>query len=416
MYFFLVYNSYKQNTNIGYYVGWWRSSGNIIRKTVDGGGTWTTETYSGIEDIIDEYPITDVVVVPWDNGFKAYISFADFVDGKRVFEKSYNSSRWTTADYFDGIGDNLPVNCLEYDEVSKTLYARTDRGVYSKAYGSPSFQDFGDLPQVLVTDIQTNQTTRELYISTYGRGVWKTDLDKDVDISPLIIDGDYFDLTTDPDTVGWSSNFTFYRDVIIKNGAILRIHGNITSGNNGTITVEDGSALIIEDGGTLNLNNDSLIVEENDTFQMSAGATLNLENSAKIIVETDGYICIDNTATVNLEDCASSIDLYADYNSGRNYPIWTVPTCDAMNTLVPTGDGFIFGEEPNSPLRISGTVTGATFQRDIVHAGDNLGSTSPVNMTSGVVNINGGLEVVLDQNVTIDGSHVTISIIHTGCP
>ena len=83
-----------------------------------------------------------------------------------------DSSKWI---YINNGLPNFPVNHLEQDPKTGFLYAATDVGVYvnrnPKAADSVWECFNKNLPVIKVTDIEIDRN--EIYISTYGRGIWK---------------------------------------------------------------------------------------------------------------------------------------------------------------------------------------------------------------------------------------------------
>lgn len=72
---------------------------------------------------------------------------------------------------------NLPVNCIKNIPGTDMLLAGTDIGVYLLDSASSNWSLYGiGLPNVIVTDIEFNQVLNKIYVSTFGRGIWETDL------------------------------------------------------------------------------------------------------------------------------------------------------------------------------------------------------------------------------------------------
>jgi len=147
----------------------------VMWKTTDGGKTWTDIT-EGLE-ALHWSGVTDIVVSPTDPN-KLWVSFDRFWVYK-VMMSTDGGAHWTN--YSDGLkeeGINFPVNCLVYEKESNDrLYAGTDVGVFYRSASMPKWECFsGNLPTVVVTDLDINYATNSLRASTYGRGIWQSPL------------------------------------------------------------------------------------------------------------------------------------------------------------------------------------------------------------------------------------------------
>src|SRR5262249_16008746 len=86
---------------------------------------------------------------------------------------------WTTATYTvlqNGLPD-LPVSRLYFDprDVSRnTIYAATHVGIYRTTNGGGMWSPFGNgLPTVRVNDIYMPPAGSPIRLATYGRGIWE---------------------------------------------------------------------------------------------------------------------------------------------------------------------------------------------------------------------------------------------------
>jgi len=136
----------------------------------------------------------------------------------------------------------VPVNDIAVQKGNNMVYAATDVGVY---FRDATDQDHGtgwrcfsdQLPNCIVTGIEVNNCSQELIISTWGRGIWRTKL---LPVNDLVIDTD----------TEWNDDIDIYSNIIITNGAELKITSTINMAEDKTITVKPGSYLRIN-GGTI---------------------------------------------------------------------------------------------------------------------------------------------------------------------
>jgi photosystem II stability/assembly factor-like uncharacterized protein len=159
-----------------------------VYSTSDGGSNWTNITsnlpdslyYTGIE--VSESTSNEV-----------YISMAGFSAGNKVFKTSDGGLTWQNISYNL---PNIPVNCIKNIPGTSTLIIATDIGVYTLLKGSNIWQNISlGLPNVIISDIEFNLALNKLYICTFGRGIWASDLNAIIGIK---------------ETEGLASNFKLF--------------------------------------------------------------------------------------------------------------------------------------------------------------------------------------------------------------
>ncbi|HNP99898.1 MAG TPA: T9SS type A sorting domain-containing protein, partial [Bacteroidia bacterium] len=140
-----------------------------VYQTNDGGQNWNTIT-TGLPDSL-YYTSMDVHS---NDPSIAYISMAGFSAGMKVFKTSDAGQSWQNISFNL---PNLPVNCVKNVPGTDMLLAATDIGVYVLDSASSTWGLFSTgLPNVIVTDIEFNEALNKIYVSTFGRGIWETDL------------------------------------------------------------------------------------------------------------------------------------------------------------------------------------------------------------------------------------------------
>lgn len=140
-------------------------------RTTNGGATWTDIT-AGIPDSL----YYTSVEISENNANVIYVTMAGFSAGNKVFRSTNGGSAWTNISYNL---PNIPVNCLKYIPGSGgDVMIATDIGAYVLGASSSTWvnQSLG-LPNVIVSDIEFNVPMNKIYLSTFGRGIWATDLD-----------------------------------------------------------------------------------------------------------------------------------------------------------------------------------------------------------------------------------------------
>ncbi len=142
-----------------------------LYRTTNGGGLWTDVT-PGIPDSLYytgvEFSETTANTI--------YVCMAGFSAGNKVFRSINGGTTWQNISFNL---PNIPVNCIKYvPGGSGDMMIATDIGVYVLQSASSTWvnQSLG-LPNVIVSDIEFNVPLNRIYLSTFGRGIWATDLD-----------------------------------------------------------------------------------------------------------------------------------------------------------------------------------------------------------------------------------------------
>lgn len=135
----------------------------------DGGNTWN-EITAGLPDSLY---ITSIDVSQTDEN-TAFVSFAGFSNGIKVFKTTNAGLTWQNVSYNL---PNIPVNCVKTIPGNNTLMIATDIGIYIFDTSNNTWisQSTG-LPNVIISDIEFNEALNKIYVSTFGRGIWETDL------------------------------------------------------------------------------------------------------------------------------------------------------------------------------------------------------------------------------------------------
>lgn len=155
-----------------------------------------------------------------------------------------NISNSTVEDFSNGL-PNTPVNILRFEPGKhRELWCGNDIGVYKLDLDDPQGPTWHckteQMPVVFVSDIEFDAHNHEVYISTFGRGVWKADL-------PCDKLDDY--VLTEDET--WPHvHLAIHSDVIVPDDVTLTITGTVGFGEHCGIIVEPGGELIV-DGGHL---------------------------------------------------------------------------------------------------------------------------------------------------------------------
>ncbi len=146
------------------------SRGNVLLKSIFGGGTWTNLT--------PNFPVAPnyISYIAFDNtdANHFWVSCSGWTPGVKVFETTDGGLNWDNVS--QGL-PNLPVNTIVHqDNSTGVLYIGTDLGIYYKNdYLSHWIPVNSALPNVIVDELEFQYSSGVLRAATFGRGVWQTD-------------------------------------------------------------------------------------------------------------------------------------------------------------------------------------------------------------------------------------------------
>lgn len=146
----------------------WATGAGILYKTSNGGTTWTT---------ISSIPSGTVTYIACSNTDenRAWITYSGFNNSSKVFQTNDQGVTWINL---SPSLPNIPINCITYVKNSNdALYIGTDVGVFYKDASTNVWQPFfNGLPDVIITQLDISVPANKLRASTFGRGMWETEL------------------------------------------------------------------------------------------------------------------------------------------------------------------------------------------------------------------------------------------------
>lgn len=225
-----------------------------------------------------------------------YEENSQITDEKFRVLKSINNGV-SFMDYSEGL-PVLPVEkLLIVESDNKLMFCATSVGIYYRTNTMSRWECFSkNLPKVEITDMEYNYCEKTLYVSTYGRGIWKS-------IVNLNTDNTFKEEILTSTT--WNSARHLKNNLLIKNGATLTITSTIAIGNQRKIFIEPGAKLVL-DGGTL--------TSECNTFW--EGIEIWGNNSSQQNILTQGNLVLKNGATIENARNAVRVWKVDDWNSG----------------------------------------------------------------------------------------------------
>ena len=138
-----------------------------IYRTTNGGSSWTSMTSPGSN-------IKMLEIHPNDPD-SLWAVRSNFSSGNKVFVSSDGGASWTNI---TNNLPNIPANCIVYQKgTANGIYIGMDIGVYYIDDNLLQWELYNDfLPNVEITELDINYDEEKIYASTYGRGLWKSDL------------------------------------------------------------------------------------------------------------------------------------------------------------------------------------------------------------------------------------------------
>jgi hypothetical protein len=143
------------------------------------------ESWNDVSASLPARWVTSVMADPTDPN-AAYVTFSGFRYGEQighVYKTENAGDNW-----IDISGDfpDIPVNAILVIPTPRMLCIATDIGVYTSTNDGISWELPGtDLPNLIITDLTWHSGENFLVAATYGRGMYKLDLNKTVSTEVL---------------------------------------------------------------------------------------------------------------------------------------------------------------------------------------------------------------------------------------
>jgi hypothetical protein len=141
-----------------------------IRKTIDGGTTWTNVTGSAASG----GALTFITIDPTDAN-TAWVTVSGYNASSKVFQTVDGGATWMNI---TSNLPNLPANCSVYEPGSNDrIYIGMDVGIYYKDNSSTTWTLYNTgLPNTAIMDMEISPAAPgKIFAATYGRGVYEAD-------------------------------------------------------------------------------------------------------------------------------------------------------------------------------------------------------------------------------------------------
>lgn len=210
-----------------------------------------------------------------------------------------------------------------------SLYLGTYLGVYTINDNETDWQVFDtNLPNVAIRDLEINEEDSKLYAGTYGRGVFTTDIPRQLpptDVRVLAIQN----------PVGFSCGTTFTPQVVIKNQGV-----NVLSSVTINYSIDDGSNQVYTWNGTLNSEETTVVNLSEETVSMG-NHTLSVEaTTSNDTYDTNNRLSttfktnessLDPTIVNSFEDASDALFTENSNSSSSSWEI-DIPNKTLINT------------------------------------------------------------------------------------
>jgi membrane-associated protease RseP (regulator of RpoE activity) len=219
------------------------------------------------------------------------------------------------------ISSNLPnisVNCIQLSSAkNEAMYIGTDLGVFYKDSSSNSWESLnGNLPNVVVADIEVNHTQNKLVAATYGRGIWQTN---------LLEEGLVAITSLNPAQLSINNSIAT-KPVINYNRPIVKGMGVITIKENNEIVSQ-----INVDSNAVTINGNQVEIDPGVQFKLSSTVDIEIPNGT--FVDMLGYnvpAIAKNAWQFNIEAFVSVVNV----NNDKSLQLFPNPVHQLLNVNV----------------------------------------------------------------------------------
>lgn len=270
--------------------------------TRDAGLTWLDITGAfnssqAVDSLLQYYGINALEIDPQNPG-KIYIGLngtelSTSNPMKRFFELNLNLSlndqdlidNATVTNLSSGL-PRLPINDLQFSPtLGKDLLAATDIGLFycDLTQPQPQWSNVNqDLPNCVITDIEFDVFHNEIYLSTFGRGYWKSAMSCEPMSDLHITEDSQISIPT-----------LANHSIVVEPGVVFTVTSTLSFVENARLIVEPGGKLVVN-GGTLTNGCSNAFWE---------GVEVRGQSNLSQTVTNQGVVELKNNARINHAKC-----------------------------------------------------------------------------------------------------------------
>lgn len=183
----------------------------------------------------------------------------------------------------------LPINRLLYIPGSDdVMFAGTDGGVFRWNKAEQQWECFMEgMPHTVVTDLEYNACSGKLKAATYGRGIWETELDQNM--NSFNHTAPYYEEINGSPT--WGEDRSVMGGIRVKSGATFTISGcTVYMPRNAKIHLEQGATLVLENGALLTNDCDDAMWGGIEMYGDNNNSQALVSNQSKVIIRDNSTI------------------------------------------------------------------------------------------------------------------------------
>lgn len=274
---------------------------NAVSKTSDGGDNWVNVT-TNLSTAMGLASISNIAISN-TNSNHVWVVFSGYNAGTKVFKTTDGGANWSDV---NSVGlPNIPINTIVYkkDDLNDAVYIGADIGVYYINNLSSTWIPYlNDMALTKVTDLEIYYPTQKMRASTYGRGLWESDVydangdcattvmnmnddgveslrriiacaaeGSTISFSPSLVDG------MGNDTINITSTIKISKNITIDNNAVIRAVGStgpiFEVAGSKTLTIKNAVLIAGTNSGNRALLNNGNLILENVTIYEKPGTS-----------------------------------------------------------------------------------------------------------------------------------------------
>ena len=287
------------------------STGADFWLTTDGGANWLSRTKPSGNTL------TSVDFVPTMPN-QIFASFSGYTSGQKVYYSTDAGVIWVNLSYNL---PNVPVNHVQYHKNTGRIYVGTDIGVYYLDPGQTQWKSFNDgLPTVRVTELNIQYNYSKLKISTYGRGIWGSDIFSGNAVTLVSPSNNATNIVYQP-TFSWQSinKSTHYELIIADNPSFNSpiVHKTTIIGTSYTLT---GAELLASDKlyyWKVRAWDDNSFGQWSDTWQFTTQS--NVPDKVTLLTPINGATNQSISGTLTWQATSNTIDYTLEVSTVSNF-------------------------------------------------------------------------------------------------
>ncbi|MCG8786132.1 T9SS type A sorting domain-containing protein [Tenacibaculum finnmarkense] len=356
-----LYNGATRIFAIGYL-----GTDKTLRRSNDDGATWVT-----ISNPASNLSINSVYAVP--NTAIVYVTVASYKAGEKIYKSIDNGASWVS------ISGNMPNIIMKKilvdpNKNNETIYVGTELGLYYTNNTTTNWTKLGaGLPNVIISDIKVSKSNGNVYVGTFGRGMW------------VYNDQKHFKSVTNnnwSETTNWEGKTlpTSADDVVIKQEqdvVWVNVAGVTVKSleiNNAKLEIKNTNSLTVVNDYVSTINDNtfvSILSDQTDSgvFMVNGNATGNLMYSRGGLLANKWSLISSPVIGQKVKSFATKVSNDIRKNAASKYAISTYNDANLVgakweyfdqnvseNTLFENGTGYAVSRETAGAVSFSGIM------------------------------------------------------------